>query len=234
MRLSDKIFLGIAATAWLALVTHGCRGEAKEVRVFVADTGIDRMHMDLLPYVQEGNWDDMNDVVGHGTHIAGIIASANCPNLKIISCKAFYKDAGAMDKMVACFRRALTEHIDIVNFSGGGSDPDDREYQAIKAISDAGIKIVTAAGNDNRNLGSPCYGFFPACYALKNEFVIGALTKRGNIKLDVSNYGMPGMNWEIGESVWSTFPSQRYAYMTGTSQATATFTKHLVQDMCYR
>jgi subtilisin family serine protease len=218
----------------LFLVGHSCDSQAKDIRVMVVDTGVDRNHIDLMPYVEPyGPYEDYDDDYGHGTHIAGIIAGAKCPYLHIISCKAFFKGAGQFDKLTYCFNRALKEHIDIVNFSGGGDQSSDEEYAILKKVSDAGIKIVVAAGNHDKNLGSPCFGYFPACYRLPNETAVGALGQ-DDYKLSFSDYGIPEMKWAVGEKIFSTLPGNKYGYMSGTSQATAAYTKSLVQEMCYR
>lgn len=206
---------------------------AKDVRVMVLDTGVDASHLQLLKYVEAGNYDDLHDFRGHGTHVAGIIAGSGCPNLKIISCKGFFnKGHGVVNQITFCLNRALKEHIDIINFSAGGEDPFEEEFEAMQKISAAGIKINVAAGNEHKYLGSPCYWYFPACYRLPGMTIVGALDN-GHL-YSRSNYGLPGMAWEEGVDIFSTLPDNKYGKMTGTSMATAMFTRHMVQDLCYK
>lgn len=207
---------------------------ARPVRVMVVDTGIDASHVDLLKYVEAGKYEDLHDDFGHGTHIAGIIAESGCPNLRIVSCKAFFKGHGIYVRLIECFQRALTENIDIINFSGGGHGAVVEEYDILKKLNDKGIKIIVSAGNDSKNLGSPCWGFFPACYEnLYNLTTVGALTMHGE-RVESSNYGYPAMKWEVGEGVLSSLPGNKHGFMTGTSQAAAAYTKDLVKQMCYQ
>lgn len=205
---------------------------ARDVRVMIIDTGIDAQHIALMKYMEPGSYDDNTDSNGHGTHIAGIIAQSNCPNLKIISCKFFYKNGGIFEKLYDCLDKAISEHVDIVNFSGGGQEPDAKEYEYFKRASDAGIKIIVAAGNDGKYLGSPCYGYFPACYRLPNMVEVGAINNKDY--WIHSNYGIPGMKWQPGVAIFSTLPGNRYGGMTGTSQATAMETKNLIEKACYK
>jgi|SRR5271166_189157 len=206
---------------------------AKQVRVMVLDSGIDASHLELVKYVEAGSYDDLHDFYGHGTHVAGIIAESGCPNLKIVSCKGFFvKGHGAIVPIVNCLNRAIKEHIDIINFSANGELPFDEEFQVMKKVSAAGIKINVAAGNDNKYLGSPCYRSFPACYRLDGMTIVGALDR--NNRYELSNYGIPGMAWEQGVNILSTLPDNKYGKMTGTSMATAMFTRHMVQDLCYK
>lgn len=237
----DRLQLFVGLTFILVGVLHSSCAHAKDIRVMVVDTGIDASHLQLLKYVEAGKYEDLHDEHGHGTHVAGIISESNCPNLKIVSCKFFFKNKGVMPALYQCLDRALHEHIDIVNFSGGGPDIDLKEYEAMKKISDAGIKLIVAAGNDGKNLNSPCWGYFPACYRLDNMIEVGAfdsntINGKGFVGLrwTRSNYGIPGMHWEAGVDIYSTLPDNKYGKISGTSQATAAYTKHLVEEMCYQ
>jgi subtilisin family serine protease len=238
MKLKTTAFHWMSGFLFLLMAAHGCNVQAKQIRVMEIDTGIGN-HIDILHYVEAGSFDDMNDLHGHGTHIAGIIASSNCPNLKIVSCKFYFKDSGIVNRLTDCLERALKERIDIINFSGGGEGFIEEEYKLMEKIDAMGIKIVVAAGNGidktriGKNLGSPCFGYFPACYRLPNMVIVGNKTTE-NERVESSNYGIPGMVWEYGEDVMSTLPNNKYGTMTGTSQAAAIYTKHLVQKMCYQ
>lgn len=217
---------------------------ARDIRVMVIDTGIDATHPFLEPYMDkegvEKNPFDYKDVDSHGTHVAGIIAGANCSRLKIISCRFMEKrNIPGYDyegNEINCFKRALDERIDIVNFSGGGEGSSQIELDVIKAVAAKGIKVVVAAGNENLDLGNPCKGFYPACYDIKGMTVVGATDLNGKrwtyTKKYGSNYGRAGMTWKLGEGIVSSVPGNKYAEMSGTSQATAAYTQELVKNMC--
>lgn len=234
-----QLILGLSLMA-IGLLHSSC-AHAKDVRVLVIDSGVSVNHMFLLKYVEAGPYEDTLDDIGHGTHVAGIIAGSGCPNLKIVSCKAFFKGHAVLNRVHDCLQKAIDNKFDIVNFSGGGESSDDEEYKLIKQISDKGTQINVAAGNGipenhkkGKSLGSPCFGYFPACYTnIDNLNAVGSKSVADNISW-FSNYGLIGEKWEYGEDVYSTLPDNKYGRMSGTSMATAAFTMHMVQDMCYK
>lgn len=206
---------------------------AKDINVMVIDTGVDGENKLIQKYFgPKKNQHDWIDIRGHGTHVAGIIAKSLCTSLKIHSCK--YWDAGDnQSSRFKCLDRALDEHIDIINFSAGGEDFSPKEMEYLFKLDKAGVRMHVAAGNEGKYLGSPCYGYFPACLGFDNLYVVGSLNEEGR-RSRTSNYGKPGMVWELGENVLSTYPNNRGARLSGTSMATAMFTRHVVEQLCYR
>ena len=176
------------------------------------------------------NWDklpDYQDFHGHGTHIAGILLKDTCKEVELTSCKYFdlsHPD-NSMWNTINCFKRALTQHFDVINYSSGGSAYSDDEIKILKQIKSI---IVVAAGNDNQDLSWNNY--YPASYRLPNVIAVGNLD--GNKKSSTSNYGLPGMVWEQGTFITSTFPGGRFGIMSGSSQATALHSNKLLKEMC--
>jgi subtilisin family serine protease len=210
---------------------------AKVIKILEIDTGASISVPLIRNHVNMGNWeaDDYIDVSpnGHGTHIAGIILDHVCDQVELVSCKFFYpkedtKDAN-MKRGIECFKRALREHIPIVNYSAGGQESNDDEFQVLKQLTQAGIKVIVAAGNNGEDLNH--FNYYPAKYLLQNITVVGNLERNGKHNL-TSNYGLKGMVWEVGTKVWSTLPDNTEGYMTGTSQATARYTNRLLRKMC--
>jgi subtilisin family serine protease len=207
------------------------------IRVLEVDTGASISVPLIRNHVNMANWekDDYIDVdpSGHGTHIAGIILDHVCDQIELVSCK-FYdpfddtKDAN-MKRGVECFKRALKEHVTIINYSAGGTESNNEEYEVLKQVTEAGIKIIVAAGNNGKDLNS--FHYYPAKYSLQNLIVVGNLEKNGRKNL-TSNYGLKGMVWEVGTKVWSTLPDNTGGFMTGSSQATAVHTNRLLREMC--
>jgi subtilisin family serine protease len=227
-----KRFIIIFTISLYSFLAH-----SKQIRVLIVDTGVSISHAEFRPFINMKDWesDAYFDLSGHGTHVAGIILDHVCPQVELISCK-FYNPLDDtkehnMNRGIACFKRALKEHIDIVNYSAGGQESSDEEFQVLKQISDKGIKIVVAAGNAGKDLSTDDYNYYPAKYNLKNIIVVGNLEKNGKRNL-TSNYGLEEMVWEVGTKVWSTLPANSWGFMTGTSQSTAVHTNKLIRKMC--
>lgn len=181
-------------------------------------------------------WDFVHDVAlpydghGHGTHISGIIQTVarfglaptdKCQRVKIISLK-YYDNSGAgfnnLANTVRAIQYAVKHGADIINYSGGGSDPSEIERQAIQGALDKRIFVVAAAGNDGRNINQVPY--YPASYDLDNIIRVTAINKNGAL-LSLSNFGSKVHFAAPGLSVLSLLPNGKYGTMSGTSQATA-------------
>lgn len=176
----------------------------------------------------------LNDEHGHGTHIAGLIAKyAEGTNYCLIIYKYFLPDADGMVNLkhtIEAFNEAITQKVDVINYSGGGIIRSNEECIVIKKALDMGIKVNAAAGNEGVNINF--FHFYPAmCDERVN--VIGGLTKSGQ-KMPMSNYsGGFGITVhpEQGQDQLSLLPGGQYGYMSGTSQATAIYTGKLVKRM---
>lgn len=204
------------------------KANSKTITVLEIDTGIDSTsHSEIRDHINMANWDklpDYQDFHGHGTHIAGIILKDTCKEVELISCK-YYDLSNKTNSPLDCFRKALTTHYDIINFSSGGKGYNQTEYDILKAIKSI---IVVAAGNDNEDLSIQHY--YPASYDLPNVVAVGNLN--GKDKYQSSNFGLKNMVWMEGTNILSTFPGGRFGKMSGTSQATAAYSNKLLKEMC--
>lgn len=203
---------------------------AKRIVVYETDSGVDISHLEIRKHINIANWEkeDYIDTNFHGTHIAGLILDGVCEEVELISCKYMDKKVNALDKSIECFKKALNLHVDIINYSSGGLEYSKEEYMVLKQLSDKGIKIIVAAGNNGQDL--MLYDYYPAKYKLTNVIVVGNLD--GNKRNQSSNYNLPGMVWEKGTNIWSTWPANSYSSMTGSSQAAAIHTNKLLKEMC--
>lgn len=222
---------------------------SKNVVVAVIDTGIDANHPDLKPNLWKAplksetyGWDfvtrsaNPSDVHGHGTHIAGIIgAVANhktgtagvAQNVQIMPIR-YYSESAPGNVNLANTIKALHYAIDngarIINYSGGGPEYSEEEFQAMKKAQDKGVLIIAAAGNDHNNTDLEENRYYPAAYALKglrNIISVASIDMDGRL-LPSSNYGIKSVDLAApGEGILSTIPGGRYGKLTGTSQATA-------------
>lgn len=198
-----------------------CNGIDDDGNGFVDDvSGWDFVHDVAMPY----------DTHGHGTHIAGIIASkaANgmgtagiCPEVTIMPLK-YYDNSGIgynnLQNTVRAIQYAVKNGANIINYSGGGADPALTERVAIELAQKKGVLFVAAAGNDGHdNTASP---YYPASYPLDNIISVASLNKQNQF-LPSSNFGKTVMVGAPGLSILSTLPGGRFGTMSGTSQATA-------------
>ncbi|OLB78038.1 MAG: serine protease [Actinobacteria bacterium 13_2_20CM_2_71_6] len=154
-----------APTAW------GLGFTGKGVTVGVLDTGIKADHPDLAGKVLEakdftGTRPDASDDIGHGTHVAGIIAGTGAasngrdrgvaPDANLVSgkvCVSF----GCPDSAVIAGMEWIAPKVRVVNMSlgGGATDGTDPLSQAVNSLSaQYGTLFVIAAGND-RSLDQP-------------------------------------------------------------------------------
>ena len=239
--------LGLSAAkvqkAWT--ITQG----SKNVVVAVIDTGIDANHPDLKANLWKAptnsnvyGWDfvtrsaNPTDSHGHGTHIAGIIgAIANsrtgtagvAQSIQIMPIR-YYSETAPGSLNLANTIKALHYAIDngarIINYSGGGPEYSEDEFQAMKEAQQKGILIVAAAGNDHHNTDLDDNRYYPAAYelkGLKNIISVASINSDGKL-LSSSNWGVKSVDIAApGEGILSTIPGGKYGKLTGTSQATA-------------
>lgn len=205
--------------------------DADNVRVAVLDSGIQEDHPDLYGRLAnyEWNYSDMivqsgpDDILGHGTHVAGTIM-ANFENgfgIKgICNCELYaYKIFDDVPDLVLfpfpryvyfvnplLYRRALAEcvinNIDVVNLSiGGPGQPDPIESQLFGALMQNGTSVVAAMGNEFQ-AGNPVS--YPA--AIPGVLAVGA-TNINDAKASFSNTGNHIALSAPGTGIWSTLPT---------------------------
>ncbi len=177
-----------------------------------------------------------SDLHGHGTHIAGIIgAVANHKTgtsgvsqaVQIMPVRYYSESApGSVNlaNTIKSLHYAIDNGAKIINYSGGGPEYSEEEYQAMKKAEQHGVLIVAAAGNDHHNTDVEDFRYYPAAYQLKGlrNIITVASIDADNQILASSNWGVRSVDVAApGEGILSTIPGGRYGKMTGTSQATA-------------
>ncbi|HEY0827869.1 MAG TPA: S8 family peptidase, partial [Bacilli bacterium] len=195
------------------------------IKVGVIDTGIDYTHEDLQvsggeTFVQ-GTTNYMDDN-GHGTHVAGTIASVNnavgvlgvAPQSLLYAIKVLDQyGGGSYSDLVAGIEWAITNQMDIVNMSLGGSNSSKTLETALNNAYNAGILLVAAAGNNGYDrMGTISY---PAKY--KSVIAVGALDQK-NQRASFSSVGRELELMAPGVGIDSTV-SGGYASYSGTSMA---------------
>lgn len=161
----------------------------------------------------------VTDSSNHGTHLAGIIAATNGNGAGITGLQfrskilplAVSPDGttmptsaviSAIDYVLSLKERGA--NIVAVNASYGGASFSMSERNAIRALGNAGIMLVAAAGNDGvDNDSTPSY---PANYDVSNVISVAALTP-GNQLGGYSNYGATTVDLAApGSDIYSTRP----------------------------
>lgn len=176
------------------------------------------------------NSNRVDDNHGHGTHIAGIIGAEGGNNFGItgIASKVSlmvlkYYDprfpSNNLENTIKAINYATKMHAQIINYSGGGVDYSQPEFEAIRKARSAGILFVAAAGNERSNSDKQKY--YPANYDLDNIISVTAIDPKLQV-LSSSNYGVQTVHVAApGEDIYSTLPGNAFGSLTGTSQATA-------------
>ncbi len=181
---------------------------------------------------------------GHGTHIAGIIGaeaenrkgiSGISPKVSLMVLKYFDPKVPNTDNLkntVAAIQYAIKMGAHIINYSGGGTDYSQDEYDAVQLAEQKGILFVAAAGNERSN--SDQHHYYPADYKLKNIISVTAIDPTTEV-LASSNYGTETVDIAApGQNILSSLPNNSYGLMTGTSQATAFITGAAVLVMSHK
>lgn len=200
------------------------------VNIAVLDTGIAR-HDDLHPNIKGGinfsssNPNDIEDKVGHGTHVAGIISAVDntvgvvgvAPMANIYVVKVLGNDgSGSFDMIIKGIDWAIEKKMDIISMSLGSKYDSPMLHEAVKRAYRKNITIVAAAGNDgdeypDNDIDYP--GKYPETIAVGsiNKYLKRSWFSGDGKELDIS---------APGEEITSTYLENKYAVLSGTSMAT--------------
>jgi thermitase len=195
--------------------------------VAVLDTGIDEDHNELMgrvvgdiSFVEDAGTDDIN---GHGTAIAGIIAADENDGSDVtgIAPKSRLLNVKVADDTGRCQISALAKGIiwavdqdaDVINISIEIPDTTADLNEAVNYAWDNGVVIVAAAGNSGNTI---------AVYPAGHEKCLAVTAIRENGALaPLANYG----DWvdaaAPGFGIYSLSPGNGYGYRYGTSFAAA-------------
>ena len=231
---------------YLDEVRERSRGD-ESITVAVLDTGVCVKHPEFADSMLPGydfvdiidgasdfigdylGYDDIpDDEVGHGTHVAGIIAAKGrgCPEGIVPRCKllpvrvlaAMEREgrrvgAGLIDNINTAVKWAVDQGADVINMSlglrhSGGGLPHE---EVVDYARRKGVTIVAAAGNDGQE-----QLYYPG--ALPYVIAVGAFDESGEIA-EYSTYGAQVSFVAPGTNVYSTYLESDYAFSTGTSHA---------------
>lgn len=195
--------------------------------VGVIDTGANTTHPDLSGNVAGcvsfvAYTSTCTDDNGHGTHVSGIIAGIDntagvvgvAPLARLYELKVLDNTgSGYLSDIISALNWAVINHIQVVNMSLGTSSNIQSFHDAVTAAYNAGVIEIAAAGNSGPGSNTVLY---PAAYA---EVMAVAATDSTN---SVPSWSSRGPQVDVaapGVSIYSTYPTNSYKLMSGTSMA---------------
>ena len=203
------------------------------ITIAIIDTGVDINHPDLKDrivgvknFTSDDKYDkgNVSDYVGHGTSVAGIIASSGkitgvAPKCNLLILKALTRSGGKTVWVTDAINYAISQGVDIISMSLGSTNRDANMYMAIKKAINKNIMVVCACGNNGDNNINTDELNYPASY---NECIsVGSISysrkysrfSASNKEVDLATFG-EGLN---GRGVLSTYPNGLYKENKGTS-----------------
>jgi subtilisin len=212
--------------------------------IAILDTGIQTSHPDLYVYRQKTFVDgttSANDDNGHGTHVAGTAAARDnylgvvgmAPGAKLWAIKVLDKNGSGDLSSVIKGIDYITQYasqIEVANLSLGCECKSLAFDTSINNAVKSGITFVVASGNAGRDASAFSPASNPNVIAVSSIVDtdgkcggIGSSTGYGSDDslASYSNYGQVVDIAAPGTSIYSTYKGSTYAYMTGTSMATA-------------
>lgn len=224
-QLSETIDWGLID---FAIPTLWEKNQGENVTILVADSGLTH-HIDLEENIL---WDkamsfipneDIIDLQGHGTNVAGIIAAKKsdfgivgvAPKSKIIPVKVLSNKVSSTKEktLEKCLEYALKVKPDIINMSlGSEADLSDEFKINMVQLYRLNIPIVCAIGNNGFE-----YACFPAIY--QETISAGSYDKDHN----VSTFSSKNSDIDFvlpGEEILTTSLNNNYSIVKGTSFST--------------
>jgi subtilisin family serine protease len=200
--------------------------QGEGITIAVLDTGCDLDHPDLkenllegINFVKPGTSPEDNN--GHGTHVTGILVASNndigmvgvCPKAKVVPVKVLDgKGNGNLLHVAQGIKWAVDKGVDFITMSLGAPFKVQQVRKVIQYATERGIPIFVAAGN----AGKTKEIFYPANYP--ETIAIGAI----GADFKRAEFSCTGHELDFmapGVDIFSTFPDNWYATLSGTSMA---------------
>lgn len=244
-KLGERQITGWGLTALgLERIPPNYRGQG--VKIAVIDSGLATGHPDLAGRVAGGedfveggegaSWSV--DVIGHGTHCAGVVAAADngvgmlgiTVEAELHVCKVF--PDGRYSEVIEALNYCIEHGIDVVNLSMGADETSALLSQAIERAREAGVACIVAAGNSGGRVQFP--GRLPSVLTVAaigklGQFpegtyhaqqVLGQPDPQGYFSAAFTCYGPEVDVCAPGVAILSSVPDRGYAVWDGTSMAT--------------
>jgi len=209
--------LGRGAGAIVAIVDTGVQLDHPALAGSLTSARLDSVEGDGVPSDAGNGLDDdgdgeIDEGTGHGTHVAGIVRLV-APDAQIMPLRALDSDGrGSTYAVASSIQFALAHNADVINLSlGVGKVESDVLTEATRAAAEAGALVVAAAGNQNSDV--PQYPADDECVVAVSS--VGPMA----VRAPFANFG----SWidlvAPGVSIYSTFPTNGYAWWSGSSMA---------------
>jgi subtilisin family serine protease len=218
-----------------ALWESGLRGSG--VRVAIVDTGADATHADLVGRIAahaDFTGTGEHDEVGHGTHVAGIVAGSGAvyrgvaPKATLIIAKALSAAGGSEDTVLAAMSWASHQNVAVMSLSlGGPGSPTSPLSREVDALAADGIIVCVAAGN-----AGPGRGTISSPGDARGALTVGAADKTGALAFYSSRGPVSGVRYRKPDVVaigGGVTRGAACAYGTGIASARAAI---LAADPC--
>ena len=212
----------IGANEYATNLSRELNGSTNHIKVAVIDSGIDIFHPDLSDRLVSGydyidNDNNPNDLIGHGSHVAGIICQCT-PGLNIDIMPIKVIDADKKTKGFAlyfAFLYAISENADVINISLFNPEPLDFFDNWIPRAVELGIPVIVSAGNDPRN---PRDVFQTSPAGVSTAITISSINENEEFS-SFSNYGSLVDFCAPGDKIWSCDQNHTYCRRDGTSMS---------------
>lgn len=214
------------------LINHSDKSTGANVTVAVLDTGVQSAHPMLSSHLVAG-YDFVDDdadpeealdgedtdedglideAAGHGTHVAGIIRQV-VPDVAIMPVRVLDSNGrGNLFLIAEAIKFAADSGADVINLSLGIEYETRFFKHVIDDVIAQGVVVVAAAGNASTKTEQ-----YPAAY--KHVIAVTAIDETMDLA-DFANYGRWVDVAAPGQSIYSAFPVDGYAWWSGTSMAT--------------
>lgn len=192
------------------------------VTVAIIDSGVfmhtmyqDRIKESGYDYV-DADHDATNDLYGHGTNVAGILAdcTAGFPvffyPIRVLNASG----GGSISNVTNAVCEATERQVDIINLSLSSKTISEALDEAVIDAIDAGITVVIAAGNQSMDTAQ----ISPAHLTDPGILVVGSAESDGNMA-SYSNFGESVDLYAYGTNIVCCSRSGGYTTATGTSMA---------------
>ena len=190
------------------------------------------------------------DTVGHGTHVAGIIAAvANngvgvagvAPESRVLPIRVLGPDGrGRSGDVVTAVRLAADLGARVINLSLGGDQESPALTEAIRYATDKGALVIAAAGNDGPTAAPkwPAASDLTIAVAFTDQQNVPSPRSQSGQYIDIAAPGVAILSTAMGDYAYSSGSSMAAGFVSGAAAllfaAQPTLTNAQVRDILLR